>query len=312
MALFGLHTPIFGPLHPIIGKLNGGTGLTSFTNTRVPFGNVDGGLSDSVNFTYVGSVLDLHGGNCVASIFKSNNYQNAAGTRSIIYNTGASKWYISNNLGIASNLEVAGKTSSGSAEIGDATNYTKIETDGTLEFNGTATVWKDINMGASQLSRPASSQPGLDTFVDENGADTGIETYAFAVGEKVHGSFEMQHDYKEGSDFTFHVHWQGITAPSGTDNVQWRLTYTLMRGGATLDAVTTIDTPDSTIDTQYMGVHSDFTAITGTNYVIGDQFLFTLERVASTGDAYAGDALITTAGIHYEIDTVGSRLIGTK
>jgi len=34
--------------------------------------------------------------------------------------------------------------------------------------------------------------------------------------------------------------------------------------------------------------------------------------VASTGDAYAGDALIATTGIHYEVDTVGSRLITTK
>ena len=192
------------------------------------------------------------------------------------------------------------------------TNYTKIEKGGTLEFNGDATVWKDINMGSAQLSRPSSSQPDIESFVDEAGADTGIETYGFAVGEKVHGSFEMQHDYKQGSDFTFHVHWQGIAAPTGTDNVQWRLTYTVMRDGVTLDATTVIDSPDATINTQYMAVRSDFAAIVGTNYLIGDQFLFTLERVASTGDAYSGDALIATAGVHYEIDTVGSRSIVTK
>jgi len=194
----------------------------------------------------------------------------------------------------------------------DVTNYSEFETDWTLEFNGTATVWKDINMGSSQLSRPASSQPDIESFVDKNGSDTGIETYWFAVWEKVHGSFEMQHDYKEGSDFMFHVHWQGITAPSGTDNVQWRLTYILMRDGTTLNAVTIIDTPDTTIDTQYIAARSDFAAITWTNYLMWDQFIFTLERVASTGDAYLWDALIVTAGIHYEIDTVGSRQISTK
>ena len=194
----------------------------------------------------------------------------------------------------------------------DAVNFSRFETDGTLEFNGTATVWKDINMGAAQLSRPSSSQPDLETFVDENGDDTLIQTYGFAVGEKVHGSFELQHDYKEGSDFTFHVHWQGITAPSGTDNVQWKLTYTFLVDGATLDAVTTVDSADTPIDTQYKGHRTDVVVISGTNRVIGDQMVFTLERVASTGDAYAGDAVIATAGIHYEIDTVGSRLIVTK
>ena len=195
---------------------------------------------------------------------------------------------------------------------GGTTNFSKFESDGTLEFNGAATVWKDINLGAAQLSRPSSSQPDLVNFVDEAGADTGIQTYAFAVGEKIHGSFEMQHDYKEGSDFTFHVHWEGITAPTGTDNVQWRLTYTFAADDATLDAVTTIDSADTIFDTQYEFKRTDLVVISGTNREIGQQMLFTLERVASTGDAYAGDALIATVGIHYEIDTVGSRQIIIK
>ena len=183
-------------------------------------------------------------------------------------------------------------------------------TDKTIEL--AETVWKDINMGSAQLARPSSSQPDLVNFVDEAGADTGIQTYGFAVGEKVHGSFELQHDYKEGSDFTFHVHWQGITAPTGTDNVQWRLTYTFGIDDATLDAVTIIDSADTPFDTQYEFVRSDIVVISGTNRKIGDQMLFTLERVAATGDAYAGDASIATAGIHYEVDTVGSRQIIAK
>ena len=40
--------------------------------------------------------------------------------------------------------------------------------------------------------------------------------------------------------------------------------------------------------------------------------MFTLTRVAAAGDVYLGDALIATAGIHYEIDTVGSRQIDAK
>ena len=195
---------------------------------------------------------------------------------------------------------------------GGVANFTRIELDGTVVFNGDATVWKDINMGSAQLARPSSSQPDLVNFVDEAGADTGIQTYGFAVGEKVHGSFELQHDYKEGSDFTFHVHWQGITAPTGTDNVQWRLTYTFGIDDATLDAVTIIDSADTPFDTQYEFVRSDIVVISGTNRKIGDQMLFTLERVAATGDAYAGDASIATAGIHYEVDTVGSRQIIAK
>ena len=172
-------------------------------------------------------------------------------------------------------------------------------------------VWKDINLGSAQLSRPTSSQPDIDTFDDETGTDTGITTLAFDVGEKVHGSFELQHDYKEGSDFTFHVHFQGKTAPTGTDKVKWQLTYTLAQMGATLDATTPI-TAECDFDTQYESIICSFTAITGTNFNIGDQFLFTLERIAASANEYAGDALLETTGIHYQVDTIGSRLISSK
>ena len=187
----------------------------------------------------------------------------------------------------------------------------------TLELQ--TVVWKDRNVGAAQLSRPAASQPDEDDFLTEAGAETGITTLAYAVGEKASGSFEMQHDYKEGSDFTFHIHWQGITDPDGAKKVQWRITYVFMRDDTTLDAVTTVDSADTTIDTQYKCYRTDVVVVTGATsgnngsaVKIGDQFLFTIERVASTGDAYAGDALVATMGIHYQCDTFGSREIIDK
>lgn len=180
-------------------------------------------------------------------------------------------------------------------------------------------VWKDINLGSAQLSTPASSAPDQDTFDDEGGTDTDIVTYAFDIGEKVSGSFEIQHDYKYGTDISFHVHWQGKAAPSGTDNVAWELSYTISRDDATLDPVTTLLSPDTPIDTQYDVLRSTFASISGSTggnnggpIQLGDQFLFQLKRVAAVGDAYSGDALIATMGLHYQVDTLGSRQIGVK
>ena len=260
-----------------------------------------------------------------------------ANTRFIIYNDQEDEGFLFNNdtsstiiyggdiifdtVTQAANFPGGKVAVNGITRLGDGgiTNYSEFETDGTLKFVGAATVWKDINLGAAVLSRPAASQPDEANFLDENGVDTGITTLAFAVGEKASGSLEMQHDYKEGSDFTFHIHWQGIAAPTGTDNVQWRLTYALSRDGTTLDAATVIDTVDTAIDTQYKSHRSDFTAIdgstkgnNGSSVLIEDQLLFTIERVAATGDVYTGDALVATIGIHYEIDTIGSRQIITK
>ncbi len=195
--------------------------------------------------------------------------------------------------------------------LGVSPNYSEFEANGTLKFVGTATTFQDINIGAIVLSGPVGKQPGIANFLDEAGADTGIATHALAVGEALSGQIEMQHDYKEGSNITFHIHWQGIVAPTGTEKVQFRLTYTVGVEEATLDPVTIIPIEED-YDVQYEFKRTNFAAIAGTNINIEDQFIFTLERIAASADEYGGEALIATVGIHYEQDTVGSRTIDAK
>ena len=186
----------------------------------------------------------------------------------------------------------------------------------TLELQ--TTVWKDINLGAGVLSLPVATQPDEVEIDDEAGAGTGIYTWGFAVNELVSGVFEVQHDYAEGTDVTFHVHWGANDAPSGTDYVKWELTYSIVRDDNTINAVTVLPV-ETGYDTQYEWVRSDFAAIVGStggvdggNILIGDQFFFKLKRIAAVGDAYAGDALVATLGMHYQVDTMGSRQIATK
>ena len=179
-------------------------------------------------------------------------------------------------------------------------------------------VWKDINLGAAMLSLPAATQPDEVQITDEDGNPTGIYTWGFDIDELVSGVFEMQHDYQEGTNITFHVHWGGNAAPTGTDYVQWQLTYSIVRDNNTINGPSTI-VIETAYDTQYEWVRSDFPAISGStggvdggNIKIGDQFFFYLKRIEALGAAYAGDALVATLGLHYQIDTIGSRQIGTK
>ncbi len=195
--------------------------------------------------------------------------------------------------------------------VGTSENFTEIEPDGSLEFNGDATVWNDINIGAGTLSGPPGLQPGVVNFVDNLGADTGIATFGLAVGEGLSGALEIPHSYKNGSDIFFHVHWQGIAAPTGIDNVKFQLTYTVGVFEETLVPATVV-TLETAFDTQYESKRSDFATITGTNFNFEGQFLFTIERVVAAGDAYAGEALLQTVGVHFEEDTVGSREIASK
>ena len=172
-------------------------------------------------------------------------------------------------------------------------------------------VYNDANVGAMVLIT-GGTLPGIVEWLDNDGDATGIFTRGFAVNEQLSGVIEIPHDYKEGTNLTFHVHWGANDAPTGTDNVKWQLIYSVTRAETTFPDATTIDTGDVAYDTQYESKISNFPAITGTNFKIGDQFNFTLTRIAAAGDAYAGEALIDTVGFHYECDTIGSRSITTK
>ena len=121
---------------------------------------------------------------------------------------------------------------------------------------------------------------------------------AFAVGQHASTSIELPHDYVNGTDIGFHIHWQGIAAPSGTDYVNWSIIYAIGAQYVVLPAATTI-TKETAFDTRYEVLRTDFDAVDGSSLVFGTQILFDIERVASAGDAYAGDALIATVGIHY-------------
>jgi hypothetical protein len=191
-----------------------------------------------------------------------------------------------------------------------AGNYSRFEADGTLTFVGTATVWNDANMGSLSL-RTGGTAPDVVQWTDNLGAATGIYGLGFAINEAGGSAIEIPHDYKEGTDLVFHVHWGVNAAPTGTDYVKWQLKYSVCRGGVTTPPATTI-TVETAIATQYDHKRSDFTAITGTNFKIGDQFIFEITRVAADGDAFSGDAIVETVGLHYECDTVGSRTIAAK
>ena len=172
-------------------------------------------------------------------------------------------------------------------------------------------VWDDINFGSGQAQLPAASSPGVVTFTDNLGADTGIATAGYAVGEKLSYATEYLHDVKEGSDIYFHVHFQCDDAPTGTDYVKWQIEYTITRDGATCAPTTTI-TKEIAVDTQYEQLRADFDLASGTGLQTGDQIKCTLLRVASTGDAYAGEAKLVTFGVHVQKDTIGSRQILAK
>jgi len=182
-------------------------------------------------------------------------------------------------------------------------------TDKTLEL--AETVWDDINFPSGTAQLPASNIPGVVTFTDNLGADTGIATLGFAVGESLSWCLEYTHKCKEDGDAYFHVHFQCDDAPTGTDYVKWQITYTITADGETC-APATVITKEVAVDTQYEQIRADFDVLSSIGLSIGDQIKVELERIAAAGDAYAGEVKLCTFGLHVEMDTMGSRQVLVK
>ena len=177
-------------------------------------------------------------------------------------------------------------------------------------------VYNDTNVG-SLILVTGGTLPGIVEISNGNGAQ-GIETRGFAVGEDGDGVFEIPHDYKEGTDIVFHIHWGANSAPSGTDYVNWQIIYSLSRSANVFPNAVT-DNEEVAYDTQYEWILTDITTITGatagvgaTPIKIGDQLHFNISRIVAAGAAFAGEALVATMGIHYQCDTLGSRQISIK
>lgn len=216
---------------------------------------------------------------------------------------------INDRLGIGTNNPTHTLHVSGSSRFGLDNNYSEFEDDGTLTMSGSASVWKDENLGGINLTKATANQP-TNIKID----NTNILTYAFDGGgsiEEAHGSFELQHDYKEGTDLWPHLHY--YTTSIATGNVKWFLDYWISIPDTTIvSGTTSVVTPTNGIAWHQFLVDFD-DLIDGTNLLIASQIHFRIYRDSGdVEDTYVDQVAVGTVGIHYKVDTVGSRQITTK
>jgi len=183
----------------------------------------------------------------------------------------------------------------------DFTNYSQFEADGTLKMNGTATVFNDWMIAAHSL-RAGATPP---TWAPWNGTLYAPE-FIDAATTDLHGSIELLHEYKQGSDIEIHIHWSPSTINTG--NCKWGLDYSIVNIDGTFAAPTTI-----TITPAASGVvrkHSltSFGTISGTGLTIGAVINFRIYRLGTdAADTFTGSAFLHNVGCHHECDTIGSR-----
>lgn len=209
---------------------------------------------------------------------------------------------------------VAGaKTFQDVARFGDVAggNYLEVEQGtGVIRVNGNGRTWKDTFISAYALPNTGATAPSLDSLFG-SGSIKGLGfTGAGTQVNEVSGSFEMNHDWAEGSDISFHIHWMPSDANAG--NVKWQLEYTIKNPNGTFSA------PIIIAVVQAGGIawrHQliSFSNISMTGLTIGSVIMFRLFRdPADAQDTYGSHAILMQVGLHYLCDTEGSRQMITK
>ena len=209
--------------------------------------------------------------------------------------------------------------SDSSTRIGDAdgTDYTKVEADGTIEFQGAATVWDDYvtPLGANNW-RGTSNNPVLTQLFTDGSGSQGVYGFVFSDGDEALITVQMPHRWKIGTTIFPHIHFICMTDVSPADNFDIEFEYTWADQTEDYPANSTLTTTtiSTEINSQYMHQLGNIPAagIDGSGHTISSVLLCRIKRVAADTDNYAGGVAILDFDVHYEIDTVGSREILTK
>lgn len=196
--------------------------------------------------------------------------------------------------------------------IGDTggSDYSEFESDGTLTFNGAATVWDDLQVNISSVRLPTSSMPSWNVYKGSQ-----VLTFSKDADEIIYFTAQLPHSYKEGSDIEFHIHT--VYPDSNAGGVRWNFTHSWANMGDDFPAATTVSTTiEASGDADAHTLDEIAATITGTGKTISSVILCSLEREGTYAggdpDDYNNNVYLVALDFHFEKDTVGSRLEASK
>lgn len=186
-----------------------------------------------------------------------------------------------------------------------------IDADGKGTGQNFTVLYQDINFEALSLGTGASAPDLINVF--GTGGIKGLGFDGNVTLEQVYGGGEMLHDYKEGTDISFHVHWMPTTNTAG--DVKWNLEYSWYNAetDAEIPAPQTISVVQSSGGDDWKAHVIEFPTISGIGKKIGSHLKFRFYRNPSDGaDTYPDDAVLDSIGVHYQVDSDGSRQLYIK
>lgn len=206
----------------------------------------------------------------------------------------------------------------GVTELGTPSlNYTKITSDGSLSYVGTATRWEDLQVPVTGVKiKKVLNEPDWDDFI----GSTAILWFEKGESQDVVFTVQMPHKWREGTPIFPHVHWtsgRNSDPAPGSARVKWGLEYYWANVGDVFPTTTpiiygnTAPTSSSGVIALREHVITPLGSIVGTgNHNLSSMIICRLFRV-NDGD-YNGDAGLLEIDFHYEVDSDGSNQEYTK
>ena len=327
---------------------NGSTGITvtlptvSSCTGRVY--TIKRNASSTANVTIAGTIdgvanLILAKAGEAVTLFSNGTEWKATSTNN---SSSSSDWNLTGNAGTTAGTNFVGTTdatalvfktnntsrvnvsSDGITKIGDVANGhdTKFEADGTVVFEGNATVWDDFLVNPDATSRGGSKAPtwGGSAFKkSEDGTSQGVFLWMFSTTEEneLYFTVQLPHKYKVGTALYPHVHWTTAVGTPTATNVVWGLEYSVVAIGGNYPVTQTLTSSSIINAITLTGTHqhliSSLGSIPGTGIGISTIIICRLYRAAGhTNDTFANEVGLLSMDFHYEIDTEGSRSEYTK
>ena len=246
--------------------------------------------------------------------YESGYIANKVTTLTSSAETTSFEWWLNNAGVLAKKMELtgAGQLLIPTAKIGDSTNNTEFEADGTIKFNGTATVYDDLLPSSVTIGSGANAP----SFTSYNG---NLKAYEFvgsgATPKELNLGFQIPHTYKEESSIEPHIH---LFIPDDVTGggIKFYCEYTWTNRDQAGSVATT--TVSGTITrTGAQGINNNailsFGTIAGTGKTISSIFMCRIYRdPADVADTFGVSTWLKSADIHFEKDGIGSRTITTK
>ena len=188
---------------------------------------------------------------------------------------------------------------------------------GTLTLSDT--VWEDIRIVPGSFDRPGNADPVYVAYIP---GGSGITTYLteWQKADFASCTVQMPHSYKVGTDIYVHIHWTpGTRGNEEIGNaVGWKITYTWADIDGTFGSMATLNLSDTCDGTDHKHQMMPDIVISGSGKGISSMLICNIERTdTGADDTWVGTVagslpMMLEMDFHYEIDTMGSRIINAK